>query len=450
MTSSLGGTEHLGRLAGVRDARGLLFSALVLAGGIAVVVSGPLTDNPPSLPAVIASGVVALALLWLALAQYELAVFLGFLVLGIVRFEPGLPDVVFSVVMVVAAATGRYRGRLPLLVSALLAVLLGLNLVSFIDAIDVSRAARYFLITAYLVAFAVWLTGYATSHARVRRIMLAYCGGAVTMAAAASAAVLLALPGAQFLVYEGGQRAQGLLKDPNVFGPFLVLPLLVLIEELVRPRILRSRPPVKLVGIAVLSLGILVSFSRAAWLNAAVAGLVMLGVFALRRRGSRRVVVLALVAVVLVTLLGGAIAVTGSADFLEQRARFQQYDAERFGAQREGLALVAQYPLGVGPGQFEVVSPVAAHSLFVRVFAEQGALGFLVILLLVTLTLGHALVNVQRGIDTFGVGSAALLAAWCGILANSLFIDTLHWRHLWLVAALIWIGSRSRPLRSRE
>ncbi|HXG77148.1 MAG TPA: O-antigen ligase family protein [Gaiellaceae bacterium] len=402
------------------------------------------------MPAVIASGVVALALLWLALAQYELAVFLGFLVLGIVRFEPGLPDVVFSVVMVVAAATGRYRGRLPLLVSALLAVLLGLNLVSFIDAIDVSRAARYFLITAYLVAFAVWLTGYATSHARVRRIMLAYCGGAVTMAAAASAAVLLALPGAQFLVYEGGQRAQGLLKDPNVFGPFLVLPLLVLIEELVRPRILRSRPPVKLVGIAVLSLGILVSFSRAAWLNAAVAGLVMLGVFALRRRGSRRVVVLALVAVVLVTLLGGAIAVTGSADFLEQRARFQQYDAERFGAQREGLALVAQYPLGVGPGQFEVVSPVAAHSLFVRVFAEQGALGFLVILLLVTLTLGHALVNVQRGIDTFGVGSAALLAAWCGILANSLFIDTLHWRHLWLVAALIWIGSRSRPLRSRE
>jgi len=28
------------------------------------------------------------------------------------------------------------------------------------------------------------------------------------------------------------------------------------------------------------------------------------------------------------------------------------------------------------------------------------------------------------------------MAAWCGLVANSFFVDTLHWRHLWLVAAL--------------
>ena len=32
------------------------------------------------------------------------------------------------------------------------------------------------------------------------------------------------------------------------------------------------------------------------------------------------------------------------------------------------------------------------------------------------------------------------ILAWVGLLANSLFVDTLHWRHLWLVAALIWAG----------
>jgi hypothetical protein len=48
--------------------------------------------------------------------------------------------------------------------------------------------------------------------------------------------------------------------------------------------------------------------------------------------------------------------------------------------------------------------------------------------------------NVIRGVDTYGIGSAALLGAWVGIVANSLFIDTLHWRHLWLIAALIWAG----------
>jgi hypothetical protein len=49
-----------------------------------------------------------------------------------------------------------------------------------------------------------------------------------------------------------------------------------------------------------------------------------------------------------------------------------------------------------------------------------------------------ALRNAVRGWDTMGIGSTALLAAWCGILANSVFVDTLHWRHLWLVAGLIW------------
>ena len=40
-----------------------------------------------------------------------------------------------------------------------------------------------------------------------------------------------------------------------------------------------------------------------------------------------------------------------------------------------------------------------------------------------------------------GTRSATLTrAAWVGILANSLFVDTLHWRHLWLLAALIWAG----------
>jgi hypothetical protein len=34
-----------------------------------------------------------------------------------------------------------------------------------------------------------------------------------------------------------------------------------------------------------------------------------------------------------------------------------------------------------------------------------------------------------------------LLAAWCGVMANSAFVDTLHWRHLWLIAALIWVGA---------
>ena len=101
-------------------------------------------------------------------------------------------------------------------------------------------------------------------------------------------------------------------------------------------------------------------------------------------------------------------------------------------------------PLGIGPGQFERVSEISAHSTYVRAIAEEGLLGVLVILALMLLTLGFAARNAIVGQDTYGIGSAALLGAWCGILANSFFVDTLHWRHLWLVAALIWAGTAVR------
>ena len=71
---------------------------------------------------------------------------------------------------------------------------------------------------------------------------------------------------------------------------------------------------------------------------------------------------------------------------------------------------------------------------------EQGFPGVAVLALLgATLAIGGA--NALAARDTYGIGSAALLGAWCGLLANSAFVDTLHWRHLWIVAGLIWAGA---------
>jgi O-antigen ligase len=98
----------------------------------------------------------------------------------------------------------------------------------------------------------------------------------------------------------------------------------------------------------------------------------------------------------------------------------------------------------VGPGQFERISEISAHSTYVRALAEEGVLGLLVVLALMLLTLGFAARNAASGVNCFGLGSAALFAAWCGLLANSLFVDTLHWRHLWLIAALIWAATALR------
>jgi hypothetical protein len=86
----------------------------------------------------------------------------------------------------------------------------------------------------------------------------------------------------------------------------------------------------------------------------------------------------------------------------------------------------------------------------VRVLSEQGIAGFFVIAAVIFGTLLLAIRNVALGRGTFGITSAALLACWCGILANSLFVDTLHWRHLWIVAGLIWAATFAPPGLSRR
>src|SRR5215204_2325275 len=297
-------------------------------------------------------------------------------------------------------------------------------------------------ITFYLGLLALWLAAYVASVRSARVVVLAYLAGATLSAVAACLALIVAFPGSDALVT--GPRAQGMFKDPNVFGPFLVPAALILMEETVAPRLLRFRLTTKLVLLSVLTVGVLFSFSRAAWLNLAVGVLVLLTVLALRRGGARRALTLLAVALVAGAALVAVVEATSMTSFLSQRAALQDYDAQRFGAQASGVEIAERHPLGLGPGQFERVSDLSAHSTYVRTLTEEGILGVLLLLGLLVLTLGFAARNVALGVDTYGIGSAALLAAWCGLLANSFFVDTLHWRHFWLVAALIWAGTALR------
>jgi O-antigen ligase len=415
-------------------------AALVL---LFLAVGVVLGRSPLPVPIVVAFGVGLLGTLALALSRYDAAVALGVLLLAVVRIEPAPSDLVFAVVIAVALVTGRlFLERVPLSVSVLVAGFLALNLLAATVSTDSARAVAYFAITLYLGVFALWFCAYVCSIRRARLILLAYLVGAALSAAVACLALVAPFPGASAFV--DGPRAQGLFKDPNVFGPFLVPAVLILMEETVAPRLLRFRLSTKLLLLSVLTVGVVFSFSRAAWLNLAVGMLVLLVVLALRRGGGRRAMTMLVVSLVAGAALFGVVAATSSASFLTERAGLQDYDVQRFGTQATGLEIAATHPLGIGPGQFEAVSELSAHSTYVRALAEEGVVGALLIFTLMLLTLGFAARNVALGVDTYGIGSAALLAAWCGLLVNSSFVDTLHWRHLWLVAALIWAGTAFR------
>lgn len=419
-------------------------AAVVALGLIATGLTRAFEAADPSLPFALAAGLAALGVLALAIARYDAAVAVGFLLMGIVETEPAPPDAVFAVIITLAIVTGRFRlSRAPLVVTALVGVFLAVNAASMLASVDFPTALRFILITFYLAVLALWLVGWLDSPRRGRIVVVAWLAVGVFSAVLGIGVVYLSVPGAEVLMDSSRMRANVFFEDANVYGPFLVPIAAILLEERMRPRLLRLGGAVSGGLFLLLVFGVVVSFSRAGWVNFVVTLLVMLGVMALRRRGGRRALrilaTLVIAAIGVITIMGA----TGSLGFFQERAQFQSYDTERFGAQSAGFELGMSHPVGVGPGQFEFYHPVETHSTYVRVFAEQGLLGLATWLALVGTTLALAAANAVAGRDAFGIGSAALLGAWCGLLVNSAVVDTLHWRHLWVVAALIWVGSLS-------
>jgi O-antigen ligase len=421
--------------------------AAVVAGAGAIAVAGPLlARRPPSLVAV--AGLVAVAaLLALAVSRFRAVVALGFLLLGVVKVEPAPTDALLAVAIAFSVARLDLR-RVPGPMLLTVVALLALNLLSATGAVQLGDSLRFLAITLYLAVFAIWLTMWLTSASRMRLVIGGYVAGAVVTAAISVPAALgIPFPGHSTLIGEG-VRAQGLFKDPNVFGPFLVPAALILLEEALRPRLLGLRRSTCVAGVGVLVLGVVFAYSRAGWLNFVLALAVMLAVMAARADAAPHIAGMLAIVLTLSGLAVGAIGASGSQDILRERAQPQRYDTERFDAQRSGVRLAEEHPLGIGPGQFEVVSPISSHSIYVRVMAEQGLIGLAALVVLLGGTLLLAVRNAVAGRDAFGVGSAVLLGSWCGLLANSAFVDTLHWRHLWLLAALIWVASRGRPARA--
>ena len=412
---------------------GIAASALALPVGLGLARSeAPLSPE-------LAAGAAFLAIVALAVARLDAAVVLGLALTSIVLVEPAPADVVLVVVIAVATVTGRFRiASVPPIVLGALGALLTLNLLSAVEVVDATRAAVYLSITAYLIVLAVWLSGYVSSFRRARLVTGAYAFAAVGSAALGLLAFFVGIPGSDLLV-EGG-RVQAFFQDPNVFGPFLVPIALILTEDIMTPRLFGLRRLAKVSLVLLLVLGVTLSFSRGAWINLTLGAVVVLGVLALRQGGGRKAILALALALALAGSVMGILSVTGSQDFLVDRARLQGYDATRFSAQVIGIESAERYPLGVGPGQFESYAPISAHSLYVRVVGEQGLAGLLALLTVLVSTLIVAARNALAGRDTYGIGSAALLGAWCGLLVNSLVVDTIHWRHLWIVAALIWAG----------
>ncbi len=381
---------------------------------------------------------------WLALA----AVALTFLVSGIVFTEPAPVDALSVGLIVLLPTIGLVAFNRALLAYGSLWLVAGACAVlAATFSLDPKATLIHVAVTLYLYAASVVIAGFVAKSPRFHTelIFKAWTVAAIVACSAAIIGYFGLLPGA-FDLFTLYGRAAGTFKDPNVFGPFCVVPLVYMLSIALQSRLRGMLIPLAIA--AFLMLGVFLSFSRGAWLNLVVA-LAVYGYLALAtsRKSIVRLKIVGLLAAGCIIAVGVVLAAMSSdnvAELLAQRATFDQsYDtgAEgRFGGQQKAIELVAENPLGIGAQEFSTRHHAEeVHNVYLTVLLSAGWLGggIYLVLVVLTLVLGFRYLLRASAADT----RLLFLVAYATFAATALegvIIDSDHWRHFYVLMAIIW------------
>jgi len=125
-------------------------------------------------------------------------------------------------------------------------------------------------------------------------------------------------------------------------------------------------------------------------------------------------------------------------------AVFQRYDLSRFATYRQAFLLSWSNPLGLGPAQSDIALGMSPHNLYLLVLLECGIVGALTAMWLIAGSVWRSFSAVFSRNSALAPYSAAIAASLLGLLVNSAFVDTLHWRHFWLLLALPWAANSGK------
>jgi hypothetical protein len=249
------------------------------------------------------------------------------------------------------------------------------------------------------------------------------------------------IPAETYAIYG---RATGPFKDPNVFGPSLIFPALYLVHRLV------TRPIREMVWslpiFLVLLMALFLSFSRGAWINFVIGGLLYLPLSYATSAPQQRT---RLVGFTLFLLIVMTVAIAIALSMEEVRSLFvqrfqiaQDYDLEeggRFDSMTGALWMALTYPLGIGPDQWPRISALQLmpHNIYANVFVSGGLISLIGF---TGLTIG-TLVTGYRAIKLNPAHCGVLIVAFgtvAGHALEGLIIDSNHWRHLYIAMGVVW------------
>lgn len=363
---------------------------------------------------------------------------------GVVMIEPSPYELATLSALIVFLATGlRLRAQFMPLLFLLVAMNIGYS-TSAAYMLDQSPIINWTATSWYLAVTAVFFAMVFSedTEARLQALMRGCIVGALIASLTSLAGYFNLIPGGYDLFTLYG-RAKGTFKDPNVLGAFLILPALVALQSVLVDRFGKAARSAVIFGI--ISLAILLSFSRAAWGQLVMtSGFVILMMFYTGKSQSQRVRIVlltCLAAAGVVLLLAILLSLDSTGNLFRERASLEQsYDSGRFGRFGRhilGAEMALDFPLGIGPLQFTRYFPEDTHNSFLNAFMSGGWLAGICYPALVTTTVvfgfRYLLVPVpwQRGY-------IAVFGAFLGTVAESFIIDTDHWRHFFLMFGVMW------------
>ncbi len=344
-------------------------------------------------------------------------------------------------------------------VAPLLVMLLTFNmsgLFSMFIMKDMSGAPMYFAVSTFLALSSVFYAAIIENdHRRLNLIFKAWVAAAIITSLLGVLGYFNAFPGSH--VFTRYNRAMGAFQDPNVFGPYLVAPLLYLLYRLLTGPLMKA--PLLIAGILVLALGIFLSFSRAAWGLLIFAGIALVIVMLLKERTTAfRFKILAIAggaAIFLVLALAIALQFPQVSDLFTNRAKLvQDYDGARLGRferHKIGFLMAMERPLGLGPMAFGKIFGEDEHNIWLKTLTTYGWLGAITYQIMIwsTLWFGFRYMLRERPWQAY------LMVAWVMILGHAIIgnvIDTDHWRHFYLLLGIVWgcMALEHRFIRSQR
>jgi hypothetical protein len=371
----------------------------------------------------------------------NIVLFVAVLTSSIAFIEPSPHDGLMIILFATCVAARVRFDRKIVPLTLLLAIWLIGALFAVIPVLDQKQTVQYVATSIYLVIAAIMYACLFCDGDPVRLIILrrAYIVAALIATVAGYVGFFHLLPGSD--IFLANDRVSATFKDPNVYGPFLIYPLLLLlIDFMIRGlRVMSFTVMIFLFG------GLLLSFSRGAWAHfafSAVVAVALLLAAAPEPRLRQRIVLFSMAALIgMVLFVVVLISIPSVHDmFLERAKAIQPYDigpGGRFWEQRLALGVILEHPNGLGPFEFFRVYGTQQHDVYMQAFLVYGWIGGAAYFALVLVTLGIGL-RAALVPAPWQVYLIAAYAAFAGEAMEGFIVDTDHWRHFFLILGLVW------------